>query len=197
MVKIRQIIILIFCFWIITSCQNAVSVINKDIPSHSVSVKEIVRLVDPHVKRYWERKEYHLGEIFMFLNEKLEGEVSLTYADESSKSSPNVIGVTVNTIENKIVSIKRMGSNSKIDPGRINFHKWKIDSDEAFRITEDIFKTQNGFQYDKVIIESNNIYHHTMEVWNVSIYNFNNKLEYWGTINPYTGEVIESGISKM
>lgn len=131
MLSIQRGIILIFCFSIITSCQNAVSVINKDIPNHSVSVKEIERLVGPYVKQYWEDREYHLGAIYMFLNENLEGEVSLTYADESSTSSPNVIEVTVNTIESKIVSIEKMGNNSKLDPGRIDFNQWKIDSYEG------------------------------------------------------------------
>lgn len=197
MYRIGLATILIFCFLVITSCQNAISVIDKDIPSHSVSIKEIEKLVDPYVKKHWEGKEFHLGAINMFLNENLEGEVSLTYADESSKSEPNVIEVEINTVENKIVSLNRMGSNSKLDPGRIEFHNWNIDSDEAFRIIEDIFKSQSGFRYDKVIIASNNIYLYDKEVWKVKMYDFNNKLEYRGTINPYTGEVIESGMGEM
>jgi hypothetical protein len=197
MLRIRHVIILTLCLSIITSCQKAVSVIDKDIPSHIVSVKEIERLVAPYVNQYWEGREYHLGAIYMFLNENLEGEVSLTYADESSTTSPNVIAVTVDTIENKIVNIKKMGSNSKLDPGRIDFNQWKIDSDEAFRITESIFKAQNGFRYDEIIIRTNNIYLHDNEVWKIKMYDFNNKIEYRSTISPYSGEVIESGKDKM
>ncbi len=188
---------ILFFIFMLSSCQNAVVEINEEIQSNMKSVKKLLSIVTPHIEEYWVDKTFHLGEVFMILNEDLNGEIKLTFADESSKDTPNVIEVNIDTVNNIILNIKNLGRDSKVNPGKINFNKWTLDSIDAFNITKKIFKDELNFKFDVVLIDSTNNYQGDKEVWTVKLNDLDNNIIYWSSIDPYTGQVLKYGIRNV
>jgi len=74
---------------------------------------------------YYEKTPYHLGEIYMYLDPDLKGEVRLTYA-ESTENNAEVVKVVLDTKKNEIVSAGAVGTDSKLDPGTLDYSGWKV-----------------------------------------------------------------------
>lgn len=188
--------ICVFAVLLLSSCKKT-ETINLNLDNKIKSAKQLVEVCEPFINKLWEGREYHLGQISMTLNKKLEGKVVLTYADETSPDNPNVIEAEINTTQNKILKIRELGRDSKLDPGRIRFTKWKIDSTNAYNIALSQFKNNKDLKFDEIFIRSNNMYKMKYEVWVVELYNSMDKKKYWSEIDAYTGKVYRTGVEKL
>jgi len=186
------IIILSFC---LCSCSN-VMVSDQLLSKDKLSAKDVVQGVEPYIKGAFKTDDYHLGEIHMNLNENHRGTVRLTYTKGVFFGNPVVYEAVIDTQNGRLDHISKLGSDSKLDPGIINFSTWKVDSMDAYNITAELFESIPDFQCDKVIIRSNNRYKLKYEIWVVELYNSSKNKQYWSEIDPITGEVYDSGVQE-
>lgn len=167
--------------------------IDADIPADVDAVKEIVPLVEPHVKEYLGTEEFHLGSVIMKLDGEQQGEVKLKYADESSADAPNVIEVTVNTAEHKIIGIEELGAESDVNPGEIKVAEWKVDSTEAVELAKKELEYPAEFKPDQLTILSDNSGEfHKGDVWMITLVDKKQNLVHDVVIDVMTGDVVFS-----
>lgn len=167
-------------------------IIDEDIPSDMINAKELVIASKPYVEKYWNNRDYHIGEISMQLDSNYEGEVEIWYKDnEKNKNNvPNLITVNINTKENKIDRIISQERDTKIVPGEIDIENWNIDSTDAIDIaTKQIKKSDSNFTFDYIYINGNNNYRDGVEVWNITLFNTITGKAYITKIDVYTGEI--------
>jgi len=198
--KMKTFVILMSIFLIsqLSGCfLQAQTKINADIKSNVKSAKQIIEACSPYVNKYLGENKYHLGEIQMALDENHKGKVELYYAEKSSTGNPKVVEIDVDTTKNKILLLDRLGNDSKLDPGEINFSKWKLDSINAYEKTLNLFSSDPKFKFNKVKIYTSNAYEDNLEVWEVLLHDSVNRNSYWSIIDPYTGKVYGHGIRKF
>jgi hypothetical protein len=196
---VKNKIILFICgvLFFLTACNSATKDINIDLQNDEISAKQLNELANQYIKKYQKNTTYHayhVGSIFMLLNEKGKGSVNITYANDSDP--PNVVEVSFDTKSRKILKYEELGRNDKLDPGKINLDKWNVDSTMAIEITEKLFISEANYRVDKMVVESNNNSLKRPELWEIQLVNFKDNLTYWGTIDPYSGEVLNHGIKK-
>ncbi|MEX1029269.1 MAG: PepSY domain-containing protein [Paenibacillaceae bacterium] len=165
--------------------------INKNLESDITTAKEIVNTTIPYVNDYWGNREYHVGKVSMILDKKGEGRVTISYVDK--KDPPNVVNVYIDSKQKKILNLRSLNREDKADPGEINIYEWTVDSDLAIDITKELFKSETNFEIDKILAQTNNNFIKSPEVWEIKLINTKDKMTYWSTIDPYSGEVIGSG----
>lgn len=167
--------------------------IDADIAADVDTAKEILPLVEPHVKEYWGTGAFHLGSVIMKLDEEQRGEVKLKFADESSAETPNVIEVIVNTAEHKIVGIEELGSGSDVNPGKIELAQWKVDSVEAVELAKKELEYPAEFKPDQLMILSDNKGEfHKGDVWMITMLDKKQNLAHDVVVDAMTGEVVFS-----
>ncbi|HHV99498.1 MAG TPA: hypothetical protein GXX36_07975 [Clostridiaceae bacterium] len=191
----KRLFIVIICMMAFCSCSNK-NITSKPLNKNQISAKQIVEGVEPFINEVFADKKYHIGKIFMKLNKMHKGDVILTYAEDVEKGEPNVYEAKIDTKKGQIDYIKKLGRNSKINPGKIGFSDWKVDSTDALKITTSLFEDLEDFQYDSITIQSNNMYKEKHEIWIVELYSSTQKKKYWSEIDPVTGAVYDSGVSQ-
>lgn len=191
----RILLILMLCF-ILSAC-GAQSTIDQPIPLDVVTAKEIEKLATPYVQSYWKNRKFHLGSINMILDGDQHGDVRLTYADESSEIAPHVVQVIVNTASHKIIDLLPLGADSKIDPGRIDFASWKIDSQDALLLAKESFGYPSDFKPDSLLIYSNNNFPPEDHSWLVTFQDQKKDEVHSCFINVFTGEVTSKETEKL
>jgi hypothetical protein len=167
---------------------NNDAVLEKD-TGNAKSAKLLVDIANKVVAEYWKGGGFYVGRVIMNLNNNHEGEVWITYMDDSSDVSPNVINVIFNTTNKKLVKIDYLGADSKLAEGRLLIEQWKFDSDEVHQIAWNIFNEKGEFE---------SAYINTSYVRDCWIVTFSkDNVSYYAEIDPYTGKVITSGEEKI
>jgi hypothetical protein len=174
---------------LLTACGYTDETYNKDIPDTN-SAKTLIDVADEAVNEYWEGKEYHVGEVYMKVNQHHEGKVMISYAEKSLNSSPHVIEVIFDTESDKLVEIVYLGNDSKVDPGKVLIKEWKIDSDKAMEVAMGKYGDEVE-NFDSIILLTNNVRNY----WVVRL--FKNNIRYFVEVDPYSGEVISHGKQKI
>jgi len=167
---------------------------NAVIETNLSSAQMIVETGNKYASDIYEKTPYHLGEIYMYLDPDLKGEVQLTYV-ESTKNNAEVVKVVLDTKKNEIVSAGSVGTDSKLDPGTLDYSSWKVDSDKAIELALHEVNNIQDFTYDKVLIFSNNMYVKG-DAWVVHFINLDKNVYFWCMINPYDGSIYSSGVRK-
>lgn len=165
--------------------------INKNIPGHKTTAKQLVEISKPFVEKYWGNRSYHVGAINMELDKSEQGNVEIWYKDEKKNNDgvPNIITVEIDTKNKKVLRIINQDRDSKIEPGNINIEKWAIDSREAIKMANEAFKGNSDFDYTIAYLSGTNSYLGGKETWDVSLFNKINKKAYYLKIDAYTGDI--------
>ena len=171
--------------------KDSEQILNIKIPDNIIGAKELVELAKPYVDKYWGNRNYLVGAIVMYLDEKHEGKVEIWYKDENRNKNgvPNIITVEIDTKEKIITRIRNKERNSKIEPGEINISSWNIDSSELFDIAKRNFEDLEDFDETLIFISGDSEYSGGIETWNISFYSIRNQKEYYLKVDPYTGEI--------
>jgi hypothetical protein len=173
----------------LVSCQSTMTDLNVTVPKASNTAFELIEFVEPYFAKE-AGDNFLIGGIWMFLEKDLNGKVEFTFVEGKS----NVYIANIDTVKQKLVNIKYLGNDSKINPGSLSINEWKIDSDVAIKIALKAFNNIRDFKYDKVIIHTNNNYHKKIELWEVEFHDLEKNKKYWCTINPRDGLILHQGI---
>ena len=167
-----------------------ISTVNK------LSAKDLVKISNSYVDKYWGNRSYHIGKINMTLDKNLEGKVEIWYKDEKKDGNgvPNIITVEIDTKENKILHIINQERNSKIVPGDINIDKWSIDSIDAIDMAMKLFMQDNNFSFTTAWVSLTNLNKNSKEVWNISFYDEKTKKAVYFGVDAYTGEILRNEV---
>jgi hypothetical protein len=195
---VKKILIIGMLCFLLTGCANPKQ-INETIPADVNTAREVVQVVAPYVQDYWDGEGYHLGSIEMVdQNAEQQGEVRLTYADESDPDAPEVIEVVADTAQHKIVQIQKLGASSKIDPGKIAFDQWKLDSSEALEVAKTAVGYSADFKPNSLSITTINTYDHPEDdIWWIIFQDWKQDLVHDVRINALTGKVTSKETKKL
>lgn len=167
--------------------------INEDIPDKKISAKDLVELAKPYVDKYFQEKDYYIGEINMDLDKNLEGVVQIWYKEkqQNHKKVPNIVTIEIDTKNKRILSIIDQVDDSKIEPGIINIEEWSIDSSDAIELAKKIYKNYNDFDFTTVYLSGTQILENGPEKWKIGFFNQDTLKAFTIDIDPYTGKVYD------
>lgn len=140
-----------------------------------------------------------LGSIEMEIDREHRGEVEVEFAEQNS-DNPKIFKAALNTREGMLYEFTDWGRESKLYPGIIHLQNWNIDSTDAVRISEEFFRAEKDFRYDKIGLRSSDNFSigdvANPERWSVYLSDYKNKIRYKAEIYAYTGEVLYHSIQK-
>ncbi|MDQ8734828.1 hypothetical protein [Paenibacillus sp. LHD-38] len=168
--------------------------INKDISVESMDIKQLTPLVSPYVSEYYDNEDYHLGGVSIQSTNGLKGEIKLTFASDSGSKS-EVVEVQLDSELNKLISLTSLGTDDVLNPpGVIHPESWNYDYTQAFDIAKKfLLEKNNKLEYDQVLVSTKN---RNSEYWEFRFQNLKSFETYWCFVDPYTGQVIDSGLTK-
>lgn len=157
--------------------------VNKPLSRNIVTANQIIHTLEPYVTQFYGHSNYHLGEIIMTLNTELRGDVRVTYVENNN--NPKIISVKLNTLDNVVETIHCLGSEDKVNPGKINFEEWRIDIDDAIKVANSFIENKK-IETDSYYVRAYHNYNLDQEYWRVNLTQQRKYID----IDPYTGEII-------
>lgn len=187
------IIAILFIFSIFYFLKNDREVsINKEISIESININQLMDIVTPYVTDYFYNENYHLVEVFIRTKDGLKGEIRLLFASDALKAE--VVEVVLDSEINKLISIASLGNDDILNPGVIHPESWNYDYTQAFDIaTKFLLEKNNKLEYDQVLVSTKN---RNKEYWEFRFQNLKSFETYWCFVEPYTGQVIDTGLTK-
>ena len=165
-------------------------IVEERIDEKCDTAKELSELGLQMISKYgYDKKSesgWTVGNIFMSLNEKGRGRVTITYV-KASKDSPSVIFVDFDTTCSAFKRLSYYRSGKGVSPHFFDFSEWIIDSDEAIEIAKK--ELEKDFVIDGIVVfvKEND----GRGIWGVGFNGKKDNSNVWVEINPYTGEIIE------
>ena len=171
--------------------------VNEKFPENLTSGKSIAEYARNIVEQDY-GEEFEIGSLDMTLDSELKGEGKVGLV-EKGKKRPQIAYVKFDTKNNMLLNFYYYGYETKVYPGIIDFQNWKIDYEDAIEISEEFYSETEGFQYDSVLIETNDSYRgeEGWEVWRVLFYDYQNEKRYYTHIDPYTGGVLDHEVGEL
>lgn len=172
--------------------------INEELPDNLTSGKSIAEYARNIVEADY-GGEFEIGSLHMDLDSELKGSVDVVLV-EKDKKRPQIVYVEFDTKNNMLLNLQYYGWESKLHPGVIDFHNWKLDYEDAIEISEKFHSETEGFQYDNVLIytaDSHLLEDEDWEVWLVNLNDRQNEKRYYTRIDPYTGEILVHNIGEL
>lgn len=190
-ILVSAILVIIIGLVFVVYLQSGGKKIDASIPEDVVSAKELIKLAKPYIDNYLKTSDYYVGKVSMALDKNQRGQVEIWYKDKERDKNgvPNIITVKIDTSTKKIIRIVKQERNTKIEPGIIHIDNWSIDSPKAIDIALECIIKDVDFDYTSVYLYGSDIYLDGKEIWDVELYNKNNKKSAYVKIDAYTGEV--------